>query len=126
MKAWLIAVLGLILFVFLAVLNQSMLKKNTHELSGKLIKVETAILSQKWIEAEQLLKPVQTRWERIKPVWSILLRHQEIDAIDQALIRTKRAIRSQDLAAAEVEQGSLMKYVEHIPKREQFSISNIF
>jgi hypothetical protein len=126
LKTWLFAVLGLIIFIILGLSNQMALTRNTDRLAMNLKKVEKAIRAQNWHEAETQLVEVQTEWNRIKPTWSLLLHHREIDAIDQSLIKTKRAVRARDLPAAEVEQGSLENYIKHIPKREQFNLVNIF
>ncbi len=125
MKAWLYAILGLIIFIALSFLNQWFLEKNTHGLTIHLEQVEKAIQSKKWDEAGRGLQSIQKKWRKIKPVWSLLLHHQEIDAIDQALIRTVKAVQSKDDTTSRVEQGSLANYIEHIPKREKFSLVNI-
>lgn len=125
MKAWLFTVFGLIIFIILSIINQSFLEKNTHELAIRLHQVEKAIRYKHWNEAEHGLATVQKKWRGIKPVWSLLLNHREIDAIDQALIRTIRAVQSRDDPTARVEHGSLTYFIKHIPKRERFSLVNI-
>lgn len=126
MKTWLFALLGLIIFVILGILNQWILDKNTDRLAEELKTVAQAIHGQKWQVASQNLKSVQKNWRKLKPTWSLLLHHREIDNIDQALIKTERAIRAKSYPEAEVEQGSLENYVEHVPKREEFNLVNIF
>ncbi len=126
MKTWLVTILGLILFIILGLLNQMMLIKNTNRLAVDLKKVEQAIRVQQWNEADTQLTVVQKKWNQVKPIWTMLLHHREIDNIDQSLVKTRRAIRAANLPAAEVEQGSLAEYIEHIPKREECSLVNIF
>jgi 2-oxoglutarate dehydrogenase complex dehydrogenase (E1) component-like enzyme len=125
LKTWLFTILGLAIFIILSLVNQLYLEKNTHQLATKLQQVEKAIESKKWHQASQRLNSLQKKWHKIKPVWSLLLHHREIDSIDQSLIRTKRAIQSHDDASAQIEQGSLAEYIKHIPKREEFSLVNI-
>jgi HAMP domain-containing protein len=125
LKTWLFSIVGLIVFIGLSLFNQISLERNTGKLGEKLQMVEKAIETGNWPKASQELEAVQKNWQKIKPVWSLLLHHREIDAIEQALIRTKRSIQAQDETAARVEQGSLGEYIEHIPKREKFSLVNI-
>jgi hypothetical protein len=125
LKIWLFSILGLGIFIMLSCLNQASLENQTHHLSIKLYQVEKAIQSRQWHEAGREIESIQTDWRKIKPTWSLLLHHREIDAIDQALIRTLKAIQSHDDSTARIEQGCLVKYIEHIPKREEFSLVNI-
>lgn len=125
MKTWIVTVFGLIIFILLSLCNQSLLEKTTRRLAGKLHRVDQAIQMKKWREAGRELKSIQKNWGQIKPSWSLLLHHREIDAIDQALVRTEKAVQSQDFPTALVEQGNLTNDVEHIPKREQFSLVNV-
>lgn len=125
MKVWLFTISGLVIFIILGLINQLFLEKNTHQLATRLQQVEKAIENKKWHQAIQGLNSLQKKWHKIKPVWSLLLNHREIDSIDQSLIRTRRAVQSHDDSNAWIEQGSLIEYIEHIPKREEFSLVNI-
>lgn len=125
MKTWIFTMLGLIIFIILSLVNQLFLEKNTRQLAIGLQQVEKAIESKQWHLTGQRLNSIQKKWRKIKPVWSLLLHHQEIDAIDQSLIRTRRAVQSHDYSSAQIEEGSLVEYIEHIPKREEFSLVNI-
>lgn len=125
MKTWIISIAGLIIFIVLSLFNQSSLEKNTQRLANNLYRVEAAIGQKNWPEAFRELQTIQKKWRKIKPVWSLLLHHQEIDAIDQALVRTQHAVRSRDKALSLVEYGSLVESIKHIPKREEFNLVNI-
>ena len=125
MKTWIFAVVGLIIFIVLSLMNQWSLEKNSHQLAFLSNPVKRAIQQENWRDAARGLRATGEQWQKIKPVWSLLIRHQEIDAIDQALVRTQYAIRSRDGVMALIEYGSLTKLIEHIPKREEFSLVNI-
>lgn len=125
MKTWIFTISGLIVFIFLSLLNQSFLEKNTQQLASQLHRVEVAIGRKNWPEAGRGLQAVEKKWRKIKPLWSLLLHHQEIDAIDQALVRTQHGVRSRSYTLTLIEYGSLIAFIKHIPRREEFNLVNI-
>ncbi len=126
MKVWITTMVGLVLFIGLGIYVQNQLEKTSMHF-GKEIKNLNAILEhQQWKPALKKLITFQSKWEKTKPFWAMLIIHREMDSIDQALIRTKKAVQSKNKSEAQMELGSLEHYIQHIPERERFSLINIF
>jgi hypothetical protein len=126
MRVWLISLFGLLVFIGISLWVQYYLEVNTNRLEQKLNRVETSLNSQQWDQADSGLKTVHKTWQKIKPIWSLLLLHSEIDSIDEAMVRTINAVASQNISNARIELGSLQQFVKHIPEREKFSLVNVF
>lgn len=126
MKVWLYSLLGLAIFIGCALMVQWNLQKNTDRLTQKLKRVEAAVKKGEWSEGSAALKQVDSTWEKTKPVWSMLLHHREIDAIDEALVQAEAAIQTKSNSEARIELNSLRHLLEHVPKRESFNLVNIF
>jgi hypothetical protein len=125
MKTWVITMAGLILFIGLAVLVQNNIQNTSEQLDQTLEKVTISLTQQHWEQTLKRLQVIQHRWQKIKPLWAMMLHHSEIDSIDQALIRTMKATQSKNYSEAQMELGSLQHFIRHIPEREQFNLVNV-
>jgi Domain of unknown function (DUF4363) len=125
MKTWLIAMAGLILFIGLAISLQHNIQNTSGQLNQTLEKVAISLTHYQWDQTLKKLHVIDHRWQKIKPLWAMLLHHSEIDSIDQALIRTIKATQTKNYSEAQMELGSLQHFVRHIPERERFNLVNI-
>jgi hypothetical protein len=125
MKTWLIAITGLIIFVGLAVFVQYRIEDTSKHLDYDINKVNFDLTKQHWDQTLKELQTIKEKWQRTKPLWAMLLHHNEIDSIDQALIRALIAIQCKDYSEAQIELGSLQHFIQHIPEHEKFSLVNI-
>ncbi|MGE5582019.1 MAG: DUF4363 family protein [Bacillota bacterium] len=126
MKVWLLSLLGLILFIMLAVFVQNKVQTNTRKLDQEIKRVNSTLNRKQWSQTLEQLKGVKKKWERVKPMWAVIIHHQEIDSIDQALTRTLEATKSKNYTQAQIELGSLQHFIRHVPEREKFNLVNIF
>lgn len=126
MKVWVIAMVGLILFISLGIYTQKQLIKTSQHFTKEIKNINALIEQQQWKPAAKKLIVFQNQWKKTKPFWAMLIIHREMDSIDEALIRTKKAVQSKNSSAAQMELGSLKHYIQHIPERERFSLVNIF
>ncbi len=126
MKVWVIAMVGLILFISLGIYTQKQLAKTAQHFTREIKNIEALIEQQQWKPAAKKLIAFQNQWKKAKPFWAMLIIHREMDSIDEALIRTKKAVQSKNSSEAQMELGSLKHYIQHIPERERFSLVNIF
>ena len=126
MKVWVIAMIGLILFIGLGIYTQNQLVKTSLHFTKEIKKIDALIEQQQWKPASKKLFVFQNHWKKTKPFWAMLIIHREMDSIDEALIRTKKAVQSKNASEAQMELGSLKHYIQHIPERERFSLVNIF
>lgn len=126
MKVWLISLAGLIVFVFGSLYVQHFIGLNTNRLDRGLETAETELEKNQWEKSLQDLESIKKSWQKIKPIWAVLLHHQEIDAIDQALVKTMKAVAGRNYSEAKIELGSLRHYLKHIPERVNLSLTNVF
>jgi len=106
------------------------LEKSTGELLNELENLKEKIILAKESEDRQELKETfkktEKKWREISNIWSIVIVHQEIDNIEQTLVRAKSNIYDGKLedAISEVETASF--FANHINEREQLKLKNIF
>lgn len=126
MKVWISAMIGLALFIGLGIYVQIQLEKTSLSFTKETKELDTVLKDQQWHPALKKLTLFENKWKKTKPFWAMLIIHREMDSIDEALIRTKKAIQSKNVSEAQMELGSLEHYIQHIPERERFSLVNIF
>ena len=69
---------------------------------------------------------VEQKWENTSKICSIIVVHQEIDNIEQALTRGKSSINYGILEDALQEIETAIFFSEHVKEREKLSLKNIF
>lgn len=126
MKIWLLCLAGLVLFIVAGLLVQSNLEQSTVHFSQELNRVEAALEVRDWHRTGQNLRRLNSDWERTKFLWALMLNHKEIDAIEQSLIRSEKAVDTQSYNDAAIELGSLRYFLKHVPQRERVDLINIF
>lgn len=65
-------------------------------------------------------------WNGVKPVWTILINHKEIDNIDMALVKIREYLKTDEKSLALGEVASLELLINHIPAKEKVTLENIF
>lgn len=126
MKVWLLSLCCLLAFLCAGYLIQSSLDRTADQVNQQLDEVELELQARDWDKSLRKLKTVQNNWEQIKPNWAILTNHKEMDLIEEALIKTIRAILCRSYHDAMINLGSLRDGIKHIPERERFSLVNVF
>ena len=74
----------------------------------------------------QEMEHMERSWENISNVWSIIVMHQEIDNIEQALVKSKAMINDGNIEDAIPELETAIFYVEHVNAREKLKLKNVF
>lgn len=130
MKDTIIIVAIILVIVLGDIVTKNYLNKTVDEL---LTSLET--LKEKVIEAKQTnereeikkeMKIVEQKWENTSKICSIIVVHQEIDNIEQALTRGKSSINYGILEDALQEIETAIFFSEHVKEREKLSLKNIF
>ena len=126
-----IIIVAIILDIVLGdIVTKNYLNKTVYEL---LTSLET--LKEKVIEAKQTnereeikkeMEIVEQKWENTSKICSIIVVHQEIDNIEQALTRGKSSINYGILEDALQEIETAIFFSEHVKEREKLSLKNIF
>ncbi len=126
MKILLISFCGLLTFLILGLLVQSYLDDSADFLNQKLAKVEPEIQSHNWKQSLIILKSIENSWKKTKPFWAVLTNHKEMDLIEEALIKTIKAVSCKSYTDALINLSVLRDFINHIPEKERFSIVNVF
>ena len=126
MKIWLISLCGLLTFLILGLLVQSYLDQSADFLSRKLTGVEPDLKSLNWDQALNKLDSFAKAWKRTKPFWAVLTNHKEMDLIEEALIKTTKAVSTESYTDALINLSVLRNFIKHIPDKERLSIVNVF
>ncbi|WP_018086611.1 DUF4363 family protein [Desulfurispora thermophila] len=119
----LLILLGLIVYGGLYVHNQ--LASQTSSMVSQVEEIKSAARKKDWTRAEQQLAGVTNIWRKQQGWWTLLMNHQEIEAVDFALARTQAAVETQNSAACAVEAEELKAILQHIPEKEAFALRNI-
>lgn len=111
-----------------------LVKKHLSDTTSKLINhledlKEKAIVAKESNNREEIkktMKKVEEHWGEISNIWSTVIMHQEIDNIQQALVRAKADINEGNLEDSIPEIQTAIFFAEHIEEREQLKLKNIF
>ena len=126
MKVWLLSLGCLIFFLYGSCLIQSSLDRTADRLNQQLGEIELELIARDWKQTLLKLNTFQQNWEKVKPYWAILTNHNEMDLVEEALIKTIRATLCRSYNDAMINLGSLQDGIKHIPERERFSFVNVF
>lgn len=123
-----ILVLGLILVANTIV--QRHLDETSSNLMAKLEnlqkKIEESRETENNEELKKLYKDLENEWAKVHKIWSVIVIHQELDNIEQALVKTKAGIDEGSLEDAFEEIETAMFFIDHVKEREKVTIENIF
>lgn len=108
-----------------SVFTNRLLSNHAQSLEEKIIKVEANTREQKWEAAQTELAAIEKEWPKVENTWTILLDHSEIDNIDESLSKVSEYVKAKSSSLALAELATLKRYVNHIPKKEAFSIKNV-
>lgn len=126
MKVWILSLCGLLSFLIVGYFVQTYLNESANRLNQKLVTIEPDLAARDWDQSLKKLKSVQNSWEKTKPFWAVLTNHKEMDLVEEALIKTIKAISSKSYPDARINLGVLRDFIKHIPERERFSLVNVF
>ena len=109
---------------------QAYLNKTTIEIAQDLQNLkQNTILAKKDNERSNIKKEVneiEKKWTEINKIWSTIVVHQELDNIEQAIIKAKSSIEEGELPDALQERETTIFFVEPVKQREKLSLKNIF
>lgn len=127
-------VLIIIIIIVLIFGGDFLVKKHLERTTNELVKdleelKEKTVLAkenQNRDEIKNTMQKVEEHWSKISNIWSTVIMHQEIDNIQQALVRAKADIDDGNIEDAIPEIETAIFFAEHINEREQFKLKNIF
>lgn len=109
---------------------QKQLDESSAQLTAKLENLREKVVEYKDTEdrgeVKEIYKDIEEEWARVHKVWSIIVIHQELDNIEQALVKSKSSINDGSLEDALEEVETAMFFISHVKEREKVTLENIF
>ena len=126
-----IIIASIIIIIFAGdFLTTRYLEKTSDKLIGSLKELKEHAIEANKNENRDLIKEemkqMEENWEKTSEIWSVIVMHQEIDNIEQALIKSKAMINDGNIEDAIPELETAIFYVEHVNAREKLKLKNIF
>lgn len=101
MKDAVIIILILILIITGDALVQAHLEKTSTSMASKLENLKETVIEAKEDDdnekAKEVLEGVEREWEKINKTWSVIVMHEELDNIEEALVKAKSSINEGEL-----------------------------
>ena len=130
MKDTLIIIIILLLIILGNHFTNKYLKDTTDELVKNLTQLREHVIEAKETDERDNIKDemekMEESWEKTSEIWSVIVMHQEIDNIEQALIKTKSIINDGNIEDAIPEIETAIFFVQHVKQREALMLKNIF
>lgn len=128
MKEITIIILILIIIIGGALYTQNLLSNTSEILVSKLenLKKDIENENKKQKELEEKTDEIYGEWKETNEKWSMLIVHDEIDLIENALISMKAKIKTGNLDESMEDLDTSIFLLKHITEKEKTSLKNIF
>ena len=126
MKEIIIIILILIIIIFGGITTQNYLNSTSQELIKDLDNIKALVKNDNYTELNYKCNELYNNWKSIEKKWSIIVLHNELDLIEQALIETKVNIEKQNTEDGMVAIEKSIFLIKHIPEKESLRLKNVF
>ena len=132
MKEVIIIILILLLIFAGDIAVQMHLEKTSETMTAKLENLKEKMIEAKENEdeenegAKKALEETEKEWEDINKTWSMIVMHEELDNIEEALVKAKSSVNEGELEDGLEEIETAMFFIKHVREREKVLIKNIF
>ena len=125
-KTLTIAIVGFIVIISIALVVQNYLEKSAESLLKDVNALKLLVLADKDELTAKVREPLVEEWEKTKKIWSVLIDHAELDAIEEIIKRIEILLSSsEEKAELLAELNRLDFFLHHIPEKESFALENI-
>ena len=121
-----ISVIIIIIIVVLDVYTQNYTKTTISETTQRLNELQQEISKNDSKQIEEKLNNTEKEWKKAHNNLAYYIEHDELEKVDTALVTMKSFISSEDYASASSELQKSIFVLEHIQKKNSFSLENIF
>ena len=121
-----ISVIIIIIIVVLDLYTQNYTKTTISETTQRLNELQQEIDKNDSKQIEEKLNDTEKEWKKAHNNLAYYIEHDELDKVDTALVTMKSYIQSQDYSSASSELQKSIFVLEHIQKKNSFSLENIF
>ncbi|PKM83990.1 MAG: hypothetical protein CVU88_00355 [Firmicutes bacterium HGW-Firmicutes-13] len=95
-------------------------------LTAALDQIEETVQTDQWDKASRVVEELKEQWGRADAWWSPFMDHQEIDLLDQSIVRVARLVEVRRKEDALVEISVARTMIKSISELQRPGISNIF
>lgn len=94
-------------------------------LTTTLEQIEETVKTEEWDKASRKAEVLRKKWDRADAWWAPLMDHQEIDMLDQSIVKVARMVEVQCKEDVLIEVGVAKTLVKHISELQRLDIKNI-
>ena len=110
--------------------TENYLNTTAEQMSNNIEKLKQEIIIAKETQnREQIknrIKEIEKKWDKTSDIWGVIVVHQEIDNIENALVKSKANIENGELEDALQEIETAKFFINHVKEREKISWKNVF
>ena len=126
MKAGIAFLVIFVLICAAGVWTQIYLDHSAKALTERAMGLVEEVKSDSWSEAADSVSELNDQWERDKKIWLVLIEHEKIDLIDEAVHEALLMIDIQEKPHSMEALGQFTFHVEDVPHKGRIGIANIF
>ena len=126
MKAGIAFLIIFVLICVAGVWSQTYLDHSAKDLTDRAMGLVEEVKSDSWDQAADSVSELNDQWERDKKVWLVLIEHEKIDLIDEAVHEALLMIDIQEKPHSMEALGQFTFHVEDVPHKGRIGIANIF
>lgn len=121
-----ICIIIVVSIISLDVFTQKYTQNTTSEITDSLSNLKGELLKEDKNEIEKMVKILDDKWNKKHDKLAYYIEHDELEKVDTAVVLIKSYIETEDYssAIAELQQGKFV--IEHIKKKNDFNLENIF
>ena len=121
-----ISITIIITIFILDLYTQNYTKTTISKTTQKLSELQQEISKNNFEQIEEKLNDTEKEWKEAHNNLAYYIEHDELEKVDTALVTMKSYIDSQDYTSASSELQKSIFVLEHIQKKNSFSLENIF
>ena len=121
-----ISVIIIITIIVLDLYTQNYTETTISETTQRLNELQQEIDKNDSKQIEEKLNDTEKEWKKAHNNLAYYIEHDELEKVDTALVTMKSFISSEDYASASSELQKSIFVLEHIQKKNSFSLENIF
>ena len=126
MKAGIAFLIIFLLICAAGVWTQSYLNHSAKELEDRAMKLVDQVTAESWAQAAGAVSVLNDQWEKEKKIWLMLVEHEKIDLIDEAVHEARMMIDIQEKPHSMEALGQFTFHMQDVPHKGRIGIANIF
>lgn len=125
MKQIVIMLVCIVLIFSAGIAEIKYLNKTSIYLNSDIEYIKNAVENNNYELAAKQMETTYSSWQNIKSIWGIIILHDELDDIEEAIIELKENIKFEDENECLLAIEKIKSDIEHTVKRQKLCIDNI-